>query len=62
MHIGRSYPHYEYRTNGVVLIATEEEKDVGVWIIKNLKPSEQCQKAVTRGKAVLNQLAQNFHY
>jgi hypothetical protein len=40
---------------------TKEEKDVGVWT-KNLKPSEQCQKAATRGKAVLNQLAQNIHY
>jgi hypothetical protein len=42
MHIGRSNPHYEFRMNGVVLSATEEEKDVGVWITRKLKPSEQC--------------------
>ncbi len=62
MHIGRSNPYYKYCMNGVVLSAIEEEKDVRVWITRNLKPSEQCQKAEPREKAVLNQLAQNFHY
>jgi hypothetical protein len=41
---------------GMVLSITEEEKDVGVWITKSLKPSMQCQKAATRGRAVLNQI------
>jgi hypothetical protein len=40
----------------------DEEKDVGVWIIKLLKPTVQCQKAATHRKAVLNQLARHFHY
>lgn len=62
MHIGRNNPEYEYHMNGMKLNTTDEEKDVGVWITKNLKPAAQCQKAATRAKAVLNQLTRNFHY
>jgi hypothetical protein len=62
MHVGRNNPQYEYNMNGVKLGKTEEEKDVGIWITKNLKPTVQCHKAASRAKAVLNQLARNFHY
>ncbi len=36
MHIGRNNPEYEYHMNSTKLNNTDEEKDVGVWITKNL--------------------------
>jgi hypothetical protein len=47
---------------GTKLKTTEEEKDMGVYVIKNLKPSSQCHRAAVRATAVLNQLKKNFHY
>ncbi len=40
----------------------EIEKDVGVHISSNLKPTEQCKKAATKATQVLNQILWNFHY
>jgi hypothetical protein len=62
MHVGKNNPCYEYTMRGVKLGVTEEERDIGVVITKNLKPSEQCSKAAGRATAVLNQLKRNFHY
>jgi hypothetical protein len=62
MHVGRNNPEYEYEMNGKKLSVTNEEKDVGVWVTKNLKPSLHCQKSASRAKAVLNQITRNFHY
>jgi ribonuclease P/MRP protein subunit RPP40 len=47
---------------GTKLKTTKEEKDVGVYVTKNLKPSCQCHRAAVRATAVLNQLKKNFHY
>ncbi len=47
---------------GRKLATTEEEKDVGVYVTKNLKSSTQCHRAATRATAMLNQLRKNFHY
>jgi hypothetical protein len=41
---------------------TEEEKDIGVTVTKNLKPLAQCNKAARRAAAVLGQIRRNFHY
>lgn len=62
MHVGRNNPEYDYFMNGVKVCTTEEEKDVGVMVTKNLKPSLQCSKAAGRATAVLNQIRRNFHY
>jgi hypothetical protein len=62
MHIGKNNPCYEYTMRGTKLGTTEEERDIGVVITKNLKPSEQCSKAAGRATAVLNQIRRNFHY
>jgi hypothetical protein len=47
---------------GQKLATTEEEKDIGVVVTKNLKPSAQCHKAATRATAVLSHLRKNFHF
>jgi hypothetical protein len=62
MHVGRNNPEYDYTMRGVKLGKTDEEKDIGVTITKNLKPSVQCEKAEGRAMAILNQIRRNFHY
>jgi len=63
MHVGTHNPAYEYfMRGGVRLEETEEERDIGVAVTKNLKPSAQCSKAAGRASAVLGQLRRNFHY
>ncbi len=62
MHVGGNNPEYNYTMRGVKLGKTDEEKDIGVTITKNLKPSVQCEKAAGRATSVLNQIRRNFHY
>ncbi len=62
MHVGRNNPDYEYTMRGQKLETTNEERDIGVMITKNLKPSVQCEKAAGSAMTVLNQLRRNFHY
>ncbi len=45
MHVGKKNPRYEYFMRGTQVSTTEEERDVGVLISSNLKPSAQCSKA-----------------
>ena len=62
MHVGRNNPAYEYSMENENMTVVEEEKDIGVLIQKNLKPSKHCKKAADIASAVLRQLARNFHY
>ncbi|MFZ2537548.1 MAG: hypothetical protein WAX04_01440 [Oscillospiraceae bacterium] len=50
----------EYTLGGKVLQNTEEEKDLGVWISSNLKPSLQCSKAALKAKSVLACIKRTF--
>ena len=45
MHIGRQNPGFQYRMGDELLTSTELERDIGVLVINNLKPSEQYSKA-----------------
>ena len=62
MHVGRNNPAYKYSMENENMTVVEEEKDIGVLIQKNLKPSKHCKKAADIASAVLRQLARNFHY
>jgi hypothetical protein len=62
MHVGPHNPGYEYFMGGTKLGTTEEEKDIGVTVTRNLKPSVQCSRAAGRASAVLGQIRRNFHY
>jgi len=62
MHVGPHNPGYEYFMRGTKLDTTEEERDIGVTVTRNLKPSAQCSKAAGRATSVLGQLRRNFHY
>ena len=62
MHVGSGNPQHEYFMFGDKLNATNEEKDVGVIIQSNLKPSKQCAEAARKGNQVLRQIMRAFHY
>ena len=62
MHIGRHNPHHQYSMNGVVLDVSNEERDIGVTVTSNLKPSKQCTKAAATATTVLMQILKSFHY
>ena len=62
MHIGRSNPKHKYFMNGAELKEVDSEKDIGVCIAANLKPSQQCQEAANRARSVLGRISRCFHY
>ena len=62
MHVGYNNPHYEYTMGGSKLAETKEERDLGVVMTSNLKPSVQCSKAARTAQAVLGQLSRAFHF
>jgi ribonuclease P/MRP protein subunit RPP40 len=47
---------------GQVLEETKEEKDIGVMVTSNLKPTAQCAWAAKTAQTVLGQISRTFHY
>jgi hypothetical protein len=62
LHLGRENQRYAYSMNGTILETTDCEKDVGVCISKDLKPSIQCSKAAGKASTVLGMMARAFHF
>ena len=62
LHVGRGNPKYTYKMNGVELEETVKERDIGVIINKDLKPTQQCAEASRRASAVLTQITKAFMY
>jgi ribonuclease P/MRP protein subunit RPP40 len=62
IHFGKKNPKFKYTMNGEELEVVECERDVGVKITSNLKPSDHCTEAVGRARWVLGQLTRCFHY
>ena len=62
MHIGKNNPKYEYEMKGQKMSETVKEKDLGVLIENNLKPSAQCEAAAKKANQVLGQITRSFHY
>jgi hypothetical protein len=62
MHIGRTNKKFEYRMSDTALGVTREEKDLGVTITDNLKPTAQCARAAKTAQAVLGQITRAFQY
>ena len=48
--------------NGVVLEASDKEKDVGVIIQEDLKPTKQCASAAAKANSILGQMARSFSF
>ena len=62
LHVGKKNKKYEYRLGGRNLEATSWEKDVGVIISDDLKPSLQCARAATKANQVLGQISRGVCY
>jgi hypothetical protein len=62
MHFGHENPGFEYTMSGQKLDTTGEERDIGVMVTKNLRPSAQCAKAARTATTVLSQLRRAFHF
>ena len=60
MHLGRGNPTVYSMTDHtsgevVELSLVEEEKDLGIWVTSNLKPSLHCLRTATRATQMLGQ-------
>ena len=62
MHFGRNNIRYEYTMNGCAIEEVKEEKDLGVWIEEDMRPSKQCKVAAQSANWALGQLSRAFHY
>ena len=62
MHIGDENSQAKYTMEGIELTTTSSERDIGVKVSNNLKPSKQCQEAAARANSVLGQITRAFHY
>jgi hypothetical protein len=62
MHMGHSNPQFQYQMNGQPLSVVRDEKDIGVTVSANLKPSAQCARAAKMAQLVLGQNSRAFHY
>ena len=62
LHVGRTNARYQYSMGGTVLESVSQEKDVGIIISENLKPSLQCAKAAQKANGVLGQLTRGVSY
>ena len=62
MHLGYNNPKYIYKVNGIEIPSSDSEKDLGVLIANNLRPSSHCLDITRKANAVLGQLCRAFHY
>ena len=67
MHFGNKNPKQSYCMGGyapagTVLQVVSEEKDIGVIVSDDLKPSSQCGKAVKKANSILGQMSRSFLY
>ena len=47
---------------GKVIESVNEEKDLGVWVTRSLKPAKQCETAALQAGLALRSIAKSFHY
>ena len=62
MHFGGSNQRFSYTMDGVKLEEVRVEKDVGVLVADNLRPSEQCSAAAAKANGVLGQISRAVQY
>ena len=62
MHLGQHNPRNKYLMDGITLGTTECERDIGVLVTSNLKPTQQCKKAAQTASTVLAQITKSFHF
>ena len=62
LHVGRNNTRTSYSMNDTPLAETEQERDIGVIISSNMKPSAQCSEAARRATNILTQVSRSFLY
>ena len=62
LHIGPGNTGMNYGMGGTILSKTVKEKDLGVTMNANMKVSEQCRIAVSKGNQVLGMIRRNITY
>ena len=62
IHAGEKNPGFTYNWGEGTLLSTDSEKDVGVMITSNLKPSAQAASAAKKANMVLGQLSRGVTY
>ena len=61
LHAGRHNQQFDYLCGGGVLEVAKAEKNVGVMVTSDLKPSVQCARVAKKANLVLGQLARRSH-
>ena len=62
LHTGPGNTGMSYEMGGTILSKTGKEKDLGVTINVNMKVSEQCRIAASKGNQVLGMIMRNITY
>ncbi len=62
LHTGPGNTGMNYEMGGTILSKTVEEKDLGVTMNDNMKVSEQCRIAASKGSQVLGMIRRNRTY
>ena len=60
IHIGRNNTGHQYHLGSTHLTETHKEKDLGVLITPDLKPTAQVEKAATSANSVLGRITKTF--
>jgi len=62
MHLGKQNKRFDYYMNNQKLGVVNEEKDLGVLITDDLKPSSQCRQAYGKASRVLGMISRTISY
>ena len=62
LHTGSGNTGMNYEMGGTILSKTVKEKDLGVTMYANMKVSEQCRIAASKGNQVLGMIRRNITY
>jgi len=62
MHLGGNNQKFDYFMGSHKLEAVSQEKDLGVWITDNLKPSTQCQYAYSEASRALGLIGRTISF
>ena len=62
MHFGKNNPKFDYSMKNSILAKVDHEKDLGVQISSNLKPSQHCREIARKAKGILKQITKAFHF
>ena len=62
LHAGHGNTGVNYEMGGTILCKTVKEKDLGVTMNANMKVSEQCRIAASKGNQILGMIRRNITY